>query len=177
MATNALTIEQYELRPDTGVRSELVDGEVVELATGTFLHNYVRDEVRGCLRSQADGWSSAEVEFRTRPDTVRRADVVWFRSLASERWREHILPVPDLAVEVVSPSDSAPEIRAKVHEYLEAGVSTVWVVYAELREADIWNRGGSSHMGVKILTADCLPGFAIPVESVLPMPPIAGTPH
>ena len=59
MATNALTIERYELLPDTGVRSELVDGEVVELATGTFLHNYVRDEVCGCLRSQADGWSSA----------------------------------------------------------------------------------------------------------------------
>ena len=91
MATNALTIEQYELLPDTGVRSELVDGEVVESVPGSFLHNYVRDEVRGCQRSQADGWSSAEVEFRTLPDTVRRADVVWFRSLAWERWREHIL--------------------------------------------------------------------------------------
>ena len=88
-----------------------------------------------------------------------------------------LVSVGTLAGAHPSPSDSAPEIRAKVHEYLEAGVSTVWLVYAELREADIWNRGGSSHMGVKILTADCLPGLAIPVESVLPMPPIAGAPH
>lgn len=174
MATKALlTIEQYEQLPDTGVRTELVDGEVLELATGTYLHNIVRDNIREVLNRLKPNHACTEVEFRTSPDRVRRADAVWFDRLAPEVWSQHLLPVPQLVVEVVSPSDSAPELRAKVHEYLDAGVTTVWLVYPEAREADIWNRAGASHMGVKVLSADCLPGFAAPVESVLPATDVA----
>ena len=51
MATKALlTVEQYEQLPDIGVRTELVDGEVIELATGNWLHDWVRDEIRTTLR-------------------------------------------------------------------------------------------------------------------------------
>ncbi len=167
MATKALlTIEQYQQLPDTGVRTELVDGEVIELATGTFGHNLVRDRVCRALHERGPDQTSVEVEFRTVGGRVRRADVVWFRRPPALDL--HILPVPNLVVEVVSPSDSAAEIRAKVHEYLDAGVDTVWVVYLEAREADIWNRGGQCHMGVRILTADCLPGFELAIEAVLP---------
>jgi Uma2 family endonuclease len=171
MATKALlTIEQYEQLPDTGVRTELVDGEVVELATGTFEHNFARDEIGFNLRGVGRGVAAAEIEFRTAADRVRRADAVWFASLAAADWKRNILPVPDLAVEVVSPSDSAGELRAKVHEYLDAGVTTVWVVYLDSREADVWNRGGQSRMGTRTLTADCLPGFELAIETVLHQP-------
>ncbi len=167
MATKALlTIEQYEQLPDTGVRTELVDGEVIELATGTFGHNLVRDGLCRALHERNPNQTSVEVEFRTVAGRVRRADVVWVsRPPALDL---HILPVPSLVVEVVSPRDSAAEMRAKVHEYLDAGVITVWVVYLDAREADIWNRGGECHMGVRILTADCLPGFELAIETILP---------
>jgi Uma2 family endonuclease len=169
MATKALlTIEQYEQLPDTGVRTELVDGEVIELATGTYRHNYVRDETRMALRASTPGDTVAEAEFRTSPDRVRRADVVWFRNLSLQDWDRAILPVPDLVIEIVSPSDSASELRAKVHEYLTAGVSTVWVIYVDAREAEIWNRNGPSQVAAKVLTAEGLPGLAIPIETVLP---------
>jgi Uma2 family endonuclease len=169
MATKAmLTIEQYEQLPDTGVRTELVDGEVIELATATFEHNFSRDGIVMSLRGTGLGVAAAEVEFRTSTDRVRRADVVWFASLAAKDWKRSMLPVPDLAVEVVSPSDSAGELRAKVHEYLDAGVTTVWVVYLDSREADVWNRGGQSRMGTRTLTADCLPGVELAIETVLP---------
>jgi Uma2 family endonuclease len=167
MATKALlTVEQYEQLPDTGVRTELVDGEVIELATETFEHNFARDEIRAGLRSAGAGVAAAEIEFRTLPGCVRRADVVWFRRLAAEDWKRHILPVPDLAVEVASPSDSAVDMRLKIHEYLDAGVTTVWFVYPGTGEADIWNRDGRSHMGVRVLTADCLPGFELPLAAL-----------
>ena len=161
-----MTLEQYEQLPDTGVRTELVDGEVFELAAGTFRHNFMRDQARSRLQSEAGGLAAVEVEFRTRPSRVRRADVAWFRRLASEDWNLHIMPVPDLVAEVVSPSDSANEIRAKVHEYLDAGVTTVWVIYLDAGEAGIWNRGGQCHMGVRVLTADCLPGFSLSIDTV-----------
>jgi Uma2 family endonuclease len=168
MATKALlTIEQYEQLPDTGVRTELVDGEVIELATGTFRNNLVRDGICRALHQRNPGQTAVEVEFRTTADRVRRADVVWFRQVVDAMWNLHVLPVPDLAVEVVSPNDSAIDMRAKVHEYLDAGVTTVWLVYPETGEADIWNRGGQSQMGVRTLTADCLPGFELPLAAVL----------
>jgi Uma2 family endonuclease len=169
MATKALlTIEQYEQLPDTGVRTELVDGEVIELATGTVLHNYVRDEIRSGLRGADSGFAIAEVEFRTCQDRVRRADVVWYASIPAADWYRSILAPPDLVAEVVSPSDSAAEIRAKVHEYLDAGVTTVWVIYIDAREAEIWNRGSQPYLAAGTLTADCLPGFSLPLDSVIP---------
>ena len=171
MATKALlTIEQYEQLPDAGVRTELVDGEVVDLATGNLLHTVVRDETRAALRALGTGLAGAEVEFRTVNDRVRRADVVWFapgRLLPSD-FARNILPVPDLAVEVVSPTDLASEVRAKVREYLEAGVTSVWIIYTESREADIWNRGRGVTAVTDSLTADCLPGASIPLNALFP---------
>ncbi|MCC6539470.1 MAG: Uma2 family endonuclease [Bryobacterales bacterium] len=172
MATaTRLTIDEYSQLPDTGVRTELVDGEVIELAVGNWLHNTVRDETRAALTSLGTGSPGAETEFRTINERVRRADVVWFAPgrLVESDWSRNIMPVPDLAVEVVSPNDSATGVRNKVHEYLDAGVITVWLIYTDSREADIWNRGHRNAVaGADTLTADCLPGFSLPVANLFP---------
>ncbi len=171
MATKALlTIEQYEQLSDTGVRTELVDGEVIELSMGNLLHMFVRDETRAALRELGTGFAGTEAEFRTINNRVRRADAVWFAPgrLVESDWSRSVLPVPDLVVEVVSPNDLATEVRAKVREYLEAGVTTVWIIYLESREADIWNRGRGISAVSDNLTADCLPGVTIPLERIFP---------
>ena len=171
MATKALlTIEQYEEISDTGARTELVDGEVIELAMGNLLHTRVRDWTTMALNQLGTGFAGAEVEFRTINNRVRRADAVWFAPgrLVESDWSRSVLPVPDLVVEVVSPNDLASEVRAKVREYLEAGVTTVWVIYLESREADIWNRGRGISAVNDDLTADCLPGVTIPLERIFP---------
>ena len=171
MATKALlTIEQYEQLSDTGVRTELVDGEVIELSMGNLLHMFVRDETRAVLRGLGQGFAGTEAEFRTIDNRVRRADAVWFAPgrLVESDWTRSVLPVPDLVVEVVSPNDLAAEVRAKVREYLEAGVTTVWIIYLESREADIWNRGRGISAVNDNLTADCLPGVTIQLERIFP---------
>ena len=172
MATKPmLTVEQYEQLPVTGVRTELVDGEVIELSTGVLLHDLVRDNILIALHRQGGGHAVAEREFRTTPSRVRRADAVWYAAgrIKFADLARSMSPVPDLAVEVVSPNDRAVDIRQKVHEYLDAGVEAVWVIYLETREADVWNRGRrAAEAGVDTLTADCLPGFALPIDAVFP---------
>ena len=172
MATKPmLTVEQYEQLPVTGVRTELVDGEVVELSTGVLLHDLVRDNIRSLLHTRGIGCTAVEREFHTTPSRVRRAEVVWFAPgrIKSADLARSMSPVPDLAVEVVLPKDRAVDIRQKVHEYLDAGVEAVWVIYLETREADVWNRGRrAAEAGVDTLTADCLPGFALPIDAVFP---------
>jgi Uma2 family endonuclease len=72
--------------------------------------------------------------------------------------------IPDLAVEVISPTNLAEEVLQKVHEYFEAGVSLVWVVYPVDRQVYIYG----SPTEIRVLTADdtldggtVLPGFKL----------------
>jgi Uma2 family endonuclease len=52
--------------------------------------------------------------------------------------------VPDLAIEVTSPTDRAEVHREKVQEYLWLGVRCVWVVYPKLRIIDIYEASGAA---------------------------------
>ena len=77
---------------------------------------------------------TAETGFVTgrAPDSVRAPDVAFVSKerLAGGRAPDgFVQTAPDLAVEVVSPNDSAAAIDAKVKEYFVAGARLVWVVY------------------------------------------------
>ncbi len=70
--------------------------------------------------------------------------------------------MPDLAVEVVSPTDTAGKLLGKVREYFQAGVRLVWIVYPVQRCIHVyeaWNR-------IRVVTetdeldgGEVLPGF------------------
>ncbi len=66
--------------------------------------------------------------------------------------------VPDLAVEVTSPTDFAEDQLQKVAEYFQAGVRLVWVVYPDQRCIHVyeaWNR-------IRVVTeADTLDGGVV----------------
>ena len=67
MATIApLTIEEYLQLPVTGVRTELVGGEVIELSSEVLLHDLVRSEIGHVLRRQGGGVAVVE---RAQPHT------------------------------------------------------------------------------------------------------------
>ena len=74
--------------------------------------------------------------IRHDPDTVRAPDygfVSWDRLPQGTQDKGFVDLAPEFAVEVVSPSDTATEINAKVEEYLAAGTLLVWVVYPDSR--------------------------------------------
>lgn len=65
------------------------------------------------------------------PDTLRQPDVAFVRAgrlPPLEQRRSYSPVVPDLAVEIRSPSNTARELAAKVADYLRSGVRLVWVV-------------------------------------------------
>jgi Uma2 family endonuclease len=80
--------------------------------------------------------------------------------------------VPDIAAEIVSPTDPADDLIAKVREYLRGGVRLVWVVYPLAREVHAY-RPGSATVQVHVADADLdapdvLPGFRTPVGPLFP---------
>jgi Uma2 family endonuclease len=138
-----LTAEELWRLPDNGKRRALVRGEVIEtmppggqhgmiaLALGSHLERWARSGPGGCV-----GVESGFILAR-HPDTVRGPDVFYVRA---ERLPPGGIPesyweiAPDVAVEIVSPSESAADVREKVRDYLAAGTALVWVIYPRTQE-------------------------------------------
>jgi Uma2 family endonuclease len=77
---------------------------------------------------------------------------------------------PDLAVEVLSPSDQPDVMRLKLANYLAAGV-VVWVVNPEARTVEVYTPGKRAYrLGVDdtLDGGDVLPGLALPVKDFFP---------
>lgn len=110
--------------------------------------------------------------LRRNPDTVRGPDVFFVRAA---RIPEAGVPEafweipPDLAVEVVSPGESAEEVREKVRDYLAAGTPLVWIVYPRTREVIVHTPDGTAHTYGSTDTLeqfDTLPGFTCTVAEL-----------
>jgi Uma2 family endonuclease len=75
---------------------------------------------------------------------------------------------PDLAVEVISPTDSPREIRLKVLNYLAAG-TVVWVVSPDDEQIEVCIPTQPVHVlkiGDILEGGDVLPGFSVPLETI-----------
>jgi len=111
-------------------------------------------------------------------DTVRFPDVSYIDHdrLAKTDPDSYIQGAPALAIEVVSPSDTAQELARKIAQYLEAGAAIVWVAYPETREVHVFypRPGNPSEREARILTEgetltapDLLPGWeGIPLRQL-----------
>lgn len=107
-------------------------------------------------------------------DTVRGMDLAFIgRSKAPAPLPNTFLEyAPDLAVEVISPSNDAADIRLKICQLLDAGTALIWIVYPDLRIVDVHTRGGVTTMTAAdtLGGGDVLPGFEIPVREIFPAP-------
>ena len=158
---------------------ELVDGHVVEkdmgareieIATilGSFLFHFARVNRLG-----RPGRVRLPDRRREGPPG-RRPDVAF---VSHARWpsnrRVPDVPVwdivPDLAVEVISPTNTAFQVQKKIHDYFDAGVTQVWVIYPEQAEVYVY----SSPTQIRVLQleqeldgGDLLPGFRLPLATL-----------
>lgn len=167
------------------VRAEVIDGEMVidmtpnkmdhtlyGLQMGTYLNIFVR------LRNL--GWVGGDMTaFKLDENTeagIKGALVpdVYFISYARLPPDADIaiLPTfaPDLAVEIISESETHTNVLRKVGEYLSHGTSQVWHVIPSLRQVHVF--GPANRAGVILGDADTLtggemlPGLAIPVRAL-----------
>ena len=85
---------------------------------------------------------------------------------------------PDLAVEVISPNDSAEDLEEKLEDYQKAGVPLVWVIYPERRMARVFRQGSPPVVlgeDDELSGEDVIPGFRCPLREILPrLEPIEG---
>jgi Uma2 family endonuclease len=177
------TPEELLRLPDGGKGFELVDGRLVEknmggfasyvaLRLGSRLVQFGEDRGLGCAFDSEGSYQC----FPDAPRKVRKPDLSFIRR---GRLPDEVIPSghikipPDLAVEVVSPNDTAYEVDGKVVEYLGAGVPLVWVVYPETRSIHVYRSDGTaSRLGEnENLTApELMPDFSVRVGDLFPLP-------
>lgn len=181
--TKLYTVEEYLAlcqRPENAERRlELVEGEIVELASSSkkntviaarvvrFLGNFVDERDLGYVTG-ADGG------FQLGPRTVRLPDAAFIsKERAGGLEGAMFGAAPDLAVEVISDSETPRDVLDKARAYLDAGAQMVWTVYPDAQVVDVYRRSADGGMIVDTIGADgtlsgapALPGFTLPLADL-----------
>jgi Uma2 family endonuclease len=160
---------------------ELVNGRIVEMAPPGGIHGRVILRISSMLdqylRQHGGGEALAgDVGFvlhlPTDQERVRGPDVAF---VSSNRLPDGRLPegfvqgAPDLAVEVLSPSDTSMEVQQRVRDFLEGGARLLWVIAPQARTVTVYRADGTARLlkdEEALEGEDVLPGLMIPLADV-----------
>ena len=177
VAQKLMTIEEFSRLPDSE-HKELVRGEVIESMPPSKEHGRIAAAIVTLLRlwvkQGAGGQVGVESGFilAQNPGIIRAPDVHYVsdaRIAADNEASAFWTIAPDLAVEVVSPSETADEVREKVRDFLAAGTPLVWTVHPRTREVVAHTADGlaRTYSADDIVEhPDVLPGFACKVAEL-----------
>lgn len=178
-----ITVEAPQQQGDSEALFEIVDGERVDLPPMSILANRVASKLHVKLGQFAEantlGEALMEALLHLPPpvDRHRRVDVAFASAQAIGRAPPQLGSedawdlVPELMVEVVSPTDLADEIMERVDEYFRAGTKLMWVIFPTQRLIHVYASPRQVRMlGVadELDGGSVLPGFRIPVALLFP---------
>jgi Uma2 family endonuclease len=174
-----MTAEDLLANPVPNMCTELVAGRMVVRELPGYRHgditarllmaigNFAMENRLGRVLTADSGF----LLFRN-PDTVRGPDVAFIRTerVPTEVLRGYPEFAPDLAAEVLSPSDRPGKVLEKIGDWIEAGTRLVWVIDPERRLARVYHSDGSVlTLGAdeSLQGEDVLPGFSISVAELV----------
>jgi len=154
---------------------ELVDGEIVEkmpsnprssrvsVKVSRYLDIFVEENDLGYVTGEAGGYHISDRNMFA-PDVA---------FISKERQPElpekgyNPIP-PDLAVEVISPTDSYADVAKKIRTYLQNGTRMVWVFEPETETVTVHTPDGQYTLDIEgtLDGGDVLPGFKLPIKKV-----------
>jgi Uma2 family endonuclease len=162
---------------EDGKRYELIRGNLIERTPANETHGeigavilyllgaFVYPKKLGRLYTAETGF-----ELFQNPDTILAPDVAFVSAARLKPRTDKFATIaPDLAVEIVSPSNTKQEMHEKVALYFQAGTRLVWIVYPKSRAIYVYRAEDS----VTILKpdgildgGDVLPGFSVKVADI-----------
>ncbi len=167
-----VTVDELE-RLSLPYPAELYDGRVV-YKMPNFAHGVIQARIaqrfNNYLERNPAGLISGDANYRLWPDRNRESrapDISFIRRERLPQNLDRFLSVsPDLAIEILSPSDSFEHVMEKVDEYLQQGVQVVWIMMPGTRKALVCSTQGQ-YIEREVLTApEILPGFELPVAEI-----------
>ena len=157
VATKArITLDEFLTLSEGDRRLELVDGQVIDVPAPGPLHGRIVARISRCLSEYLERGGGGEVfagdvSFRlglpADPNRVRAPDVSFVsaaRLPAGSIPETFLSGAPDLAVEVLSPSDDPVDVQQKVRDFLETGAQLVWIVAPRAGTVNVFRPDGSA---------------------------------
>jgi Uma2 family endonuclease len=181
--TKSITEEEY-LALGSDVNAEIIDGELVIMSPNeaqhgqhgstilTLLKTFVTARKLGRVFADGTAYILREnPDHSLRDSKVPDVSYVSFTRLAADASLKQVLRLaPNLAVEVISPSEKARDVVTKTEFYLEYGVDQVWLVFPDEQEIRICTPahplGKAFSIDDTLIGGDVLPGFSVPMRAI-----------
>lgn len=167
--TRLMTFAEFEQLPDPKFgRQELHHGELVEVAPPKHKHHSIQRRLLLLLEGLASGTGASSTELGYLPTPEYNYWIADVAFVSQTRWDQikpdgYLQGPPELVVEVLSPSNTAAEIRNKRKLCLENGSLQFWVADADQREIEVWTPDGRS---VTYRAGERIPLFFAPGSSL-----------
>jgi Uma2 family endonuclease len=134
-------IAEVASMPDDGLRHEIDDGKLIAERPPDSRHGLIKTRVASLIldyvqqKRLGQTFSSTGFILGRNPEILRGPDVSFVRAdrlheVPDDGWPEM---GPDLAIEIVSITDTARQMDRKVHQYLTAGTLAVWLLYPDTK--------------------------------------------
>jgi Uma2 family endonuclease len=174
-SSTKLTFADYELFPDDGLRHEIIDGAHFVTASPVTRHQRISRELLYLFTGFLKAHPMGEVFDAPFDVVLSFFDVVVPDLVYISNQRAHLLTeknlqgVPDLVVEILSPTTRPRDERLKRDLYERAGVEEYWLVDPERNVIDVYRReSGGFQPPVRyrpsdVMTTSLLPGFELPL--------------
>lgn len=194
MATSVLarpyvTLDEFYAMDHEADRVELADGVVIVSPSPGAVHGWIIRNLFRAFDAHVTPRGLGDVFFDgvgydlpvpSRPDTARTPDLSFVRAgrLGPPDPDVRALALaPDLAVEVVSPSEHKKRLHDKLNDYLDAGTAVVWVVNPRRRTVEVLTPGVAPGRGRVLRDGEMLDGGAVlPTFTMPPADVFAGLP-
>lgn len=174
-----MTADELWAIGDDGFRYDLIEGELYRMSPASPKHGKFAARVGRHLDVFVDEHELGEVfgaesgfRLTRNPDTVLAPDAAFVRAdrIPPEDQQDGFWSVvPDLVVEVISPSDTVRYVVDKIAAYLDAGVIVVLTIDPKRRTLAINTQDGVTRTLRETDTLelpDILPGFSLPVHEI-----------
>lgn len=160
---------------------DLIEGELFEMPPPGGVHGRLASKISRYLGIFADEHNLGEVTVETGyhpPDnrkTLLSPDVAFLsKAKVPDPFPDKYIPVmPDLAVEIVSPSDALKQVRRKASIYLQNGTRLVWIVLPSEQGVDVCRSVDGAQLNIEFVGQDgvlsgedILPNFELHVSAL-----------
>ena len=174
--TKPLTYEEYLDTPEIEGRFDIVDGEMIMAAAPTNEHQETIGEfhfiLRGFVKERNLGtvlMAPLDIVIRRNPLRTRQPDLLFISKDRYDRYQYPLEVAPELAIEILSPSNTRRRIQDVLADYAAIGVKECWLVSLASRTIEVltlvngdWRRLALLGVGDR-MRSDVLAGMDVEV--------------
>lgn len=185
-----MSVDDFMRRYEAEGPFEIIDGEIVKVSPTKYGHTHIIWRLMKAFMAHLLQTSVGELyaespfimpEAKDSPDWVKASrvpDLAFYTAERLARYRAEtpdaldkpLALVPDLVIEVISPTDSYTDVTRKATLYREDGVQAVWVVDPGSQTVTVYARGSNqqaTYTAGQTLAADpVIPGFTLAVAAI-----------